>query len=336
MSFPFSTSGALNFSVPLTATPVNTCAAPKEGMKSITMSFTFPNASRGGSGIAVPYVVNMSTGSPAPSLSQVSALFIDASRLNSDCLVYFPDTQYLITVPKGATRLIPVFNSKTLPQFYVAVPDMEIAHAAGLVTIIALNQFVPSFESGDVIVEAEGYGDAHRSAAIIPGPAPPMQQNFFTPNFALPLTQTTNYTIDHFNGAFDISVFLPQRVNVVGPFARTLTGGIGVTFYNVNFMMDALDISVAANTTDASTRLCQLILETDTSVLIYSRLFTIGPTRTTQIVVQREDMKFFIASDATGTFQSIQMQIKDADNNVINNLAGTIAINIHGAIIDVL
>lgn len=137
---PAMIANAAVYTAPLRAVPINLCKSPKEGFKSIAMQFTFTAHT----GFLVQF-----PNSPNAPMSQLCALYIDASQSNFDVNIYFPDTGYTVRIEQGACRMIPVITGATagsLPVFYVLLDSNNVTNNS-LINIQALNQFVPEFVS---------------------------------------------------------------------------------------------------------------------------------------------------------------------------------------------
>lgn len=137
------THNALNYNTPLSATAMNLCKQPPEGAKCVPMQFS-PGGLPGN--LIGSFLVDMGTGSPPP-LSQVAALYIDASASTSDITILFADTGYEAKCPAGGSTLVPVLTGTGLPKFYVIFGNNAIFNIADVANIFALNIFVPEFSS---------------------------------------------------------------------------------------------------------------------------------------------------------------------------------------------
>lgn len=210
---PVVAAGAGVYPAPTVATPLNLCKPPVEGLKCVPMQLTFATY--------VSWLVDMSNGAPNPPLSQIAALYIDATQSTHDVLVTFPDTGYECRVGLGNAALVPAITGKVSPKFYVTLLDnINLISTPGpnstdIVNITALNQFVPEFAT-QAVTRALLYGLG----------------DFFTPS---PLYVQDDY----FSGV--------QTINVGD------TSPDSVTIINhPDWYINAADISIIANTSDGS------------------------------------------------------------------------------------
>lgn len=152
--------GAGLYTAPGQATSMNLCSRPSEGLKSISMQFQF-NTLTG-------WQVNFPN-SPNPPMSQLAAMFVDTTNCNFDVNIYFPDSGYQVRVEQQGGRMIPVLTgAKTgvLPSFYVLL-DSGGQVDDSVCNIIAMNQFLPEFSSGEIQrIVTYGYG---ASGDLVPG-----------------------------------------------------------------------------------------------------------------------------------------------------------------------
>lgn len=152
----------------------------KEGVKALSMQFVF-NEFPG-------WLVNFPN-NPNPAMSQIAALYIDATNSEFDVTVLFPDTGYSVRVNALGSRLVPVISSagqNTLPKFYVLL-DSSNTLTSDVINIIALNQFIPEFEAGELAdVLSYGYGEF-----FIPQPDFTQSKIFYTPALFFGLANTT-------------------------------------------------------------------------------------------------------------------------------------------------
>lgn len=144
--------GALPYGVPTTASPINICKQPKEGVKCVSMQFGFSTTP--------VWQVDMSVGSPNPPLEQVASLFVDTSNSTHDVNILFPDTGYQVRVPQGGSQIIPVITAKQHPLFYVILDSQNLVSATDMINIIALNTFIPEFTTSGFLNAIDyGYTD---------------------------------------------------------------------------------------------------------------------------------------------------------------------------------
>lgn len=148
---PAGIASAGSYLAPQTASAIRLCERPKEGLKSLPMQFTF-NQKPG-------WLVSFGAGN-AP-MSQICALYVDCTNSEFDCTIYFPDSGFSARINAQGTRMIPVITSapeNSLPNFYVLL-DSNGALTNDVVNVIALNQYIPDFESNELSnVLTYGYG----------------------------------------------------------------------------------------------------------------------------------------------------------------------------------
>lgn len=190
---PASIASAGVYTAPTNAVPINLCKPPKEGVKALPMQFAF-NQFPG-------FLVQFPNAPNAP-MSQLCALYIDATGSDFDVSVYFPDTGYSARINSRGSRLIPVITSATngsLPSFYVLL-DSSGTLTNDIVNIIALNQFIPEFEANELTnTLSYGYGQF-----FIPQPTFTQSANFSSQFTAL--TGTLINANQWYITALDISI----------------------------------------------------------------------------------------------------------------------------------
>lgn len=133
---PSSIANAGVYQTPTNAIPVPLCTAPKEGVKCVPMQFSFNQKTA--------WLVNMAQGSPSPPLSQICALYIDATQSTHDVNILFPDTGYQARIELGGSRMIPILTNAM--TFYVILDSSGVT-SNDIVNVFALNQFVPEFSA---------------------------------------------------------------------------------------------------------------------------------------------------------------------------------------------
>ncbi|HNB00966.1 MAG TPA: DUF1859 domain-containing protein [Nitrosomonas sp.] len=129
--------GAVNYTVPTTATPINLCKAPVEGAKCIPMQFKFL--------VSRVWRVDLSLGAPNQPLTQLACLYIDGTNLYDTVTILFPDTGYQIEVKTGDRRMMPVTMGTQSPLFYVICNDENGLAFLDTLNIFAYNIYIPSF-----------------------------------------------------------------------------------------------------------------------------------------------------------------------------------------------
>lgn len=139
MPIPVDTSlvaNAIPFVGPFIATPMNVCKTPPDGFKAVNFQVRF------NLGADNPYFIDMGIGNPPP-LSQLSAIYIDATNCSVDVIILFPDSGYQVQVSAGNSGLYPVFTNSGTPRFYVIAK--QTVQGLCVINVFAMNQFVPEF-----------------------------------------------------------------------------------------------------------------------------------------------------------------------------------------------
>lgn len=150
---PFVTNSALYDSVKV-ASPIATCSAPKEGLKTVPMQFTF-NAH-------ASFFVDLTTGTIGPPMSQIAAIYMDASQCGHDVNIVFADTGFQVRCGAYNSVLAPVLCNSNNQKFYVTIVEPgtnspATVNGTDIFNLFALNQFIPEFNASSFI-HAEMYG----------------------------------------------------------------------------------------------------------------------------------------------------------------------------------
>ncbi len=232
-----SITAARNFDAPINSQPSYLCTPPKEGLRTVSMQFTFTQT--------FSWLVDLTGGSPNPPLSQICALWIDMALLFNDLYIYVPDSGQGFLVPSGGAQLCPIISNLKIPKFYVILAPDNFIGATDLtltnqsvVNIIAMNQFVP-FVNTATAIRTIGYGYGDGYAAV--------------PNFVMDAIFSTNNAIAGGTGVATFTLLNHQRwflkgveINIVGNttdgsttlFTATLYDGT-VAFMQKNFLLTA-------------------------------------------------------------------------------------------------
>lgn len=147
MSIPVSSliRNAVTFPIDNSVIPLNLCTPPKEGVKA--MNFQVNGTT------PFPALIDLAS-IPAPPISQLCAMYVDASASGQDITVLFPDSGYKVVIQSGNALLFPVITSKQLPRFIIS----GSVTGGSLVNVFLLNQFVPGFGT-EIFQNVQVYGN---------------------------------------------------------------------------------------------------------------------------------------------------------------------------------
>lgn len=283
--------GAGNYSVPTVAKPLNLCKPPQEGLKAVPMQFTFSQY--------VSWLVDMAVGAPNPPLSQIAALYVDATQSTHDVLITFPDTGYEVRVGLGNAALVPAITGTVSPKFYVTILDninlisLPGVNSTDIVNVTALNQFVPEFVT-QTVTRALQYGLGDFFA-----PSP-----FFVQDDCFSGVQTIN--------AGDIS---PASATVIN---------------HTDWYMNAADISIICNTSDGTNTVYNVsLLDSGNNSTLWQKNFIASAQ---QQFIQLADLKNLNQrSNRNGPLKLVTTLGVTAGN--AGDLVASLAYNIFGGIL---
>lgn len=142
---------AVTYNAGFTATSLNICESPQDGVKCVPLQFTFKTVKT--------WTVNLGVGSAAPPITKISAIYVDASWCQNDVIIMFVDTGFQVRVQGGNTLLAPVITGKIIPQFYVIYLGTvgTGASVTDKLNIFCLNQFIPELSVSN-FVKSINYG----------------------------------------------------------------------------------------------------------------------------------------------------------------------------------
>lgn len=142
---------AAAYNNPLIGIATNICKQPPPGeaQKTVPMNFGFA---------ANPvFVVDLNSG-PAPPLSQICSMYIDATNSAHDVSVVFPDTGFTLRCAFGNSKVAPVITGKST-KFFVCLDNNGNTDPTDTVALFANNFFMPEYSSQDFLQSVEfGFG----------------------------------------------------------------------------------------------------------------------------------------------------------------------------------
>lgn len=132
MSIPTQPGNAIIFPLDNSVTPSNLCKPPPEGFK--FMSFQLNSNTK------FPALIDIAS-LPAPPISQLCSIYVDATNSGGDITIIFIDSGYQVVIESGNSLLFPVLTSTQLPKFIISssIGGMDT------VNVFLINQFVPEF-----------------------------------------------------------------------------------------------------------------------------------------------------------------------------------------------